>query len=226
MRPVERIARAATPEGELVLERRGDDHVIAVGGRIVMSSRAHRSERDLALRVCERARESGAPSVVVAGLGMGFTLRAAADALPESASITVVELTPAVVDWCRGPLAGLSGGVLGDPRVSVVVGDVFDVLRSGRARWSGIALDLWQGPFERDDRVFTAAALRACAAALEPRGRLGIWSEQSVAGFERRLALAGLVAPAKHVAARGFRHVVYVADARGGDGRSGAPQIA
>jgi spermidine synthase len=215
MRPVETIARAPTPDGELVLERRGDDFVIARAGLIVMSSRAHRSESDLALRVCEAVRGAAAPSVVVAGLGLGFTLRAAADALPATAAITVVELIPEVVDWVRGPLAHLTAGVLADPRVSVVAGDVFAVLRSGRAPWDGIALDLWQGPFERDDRVFTPAALRACHDALAPGGRLGIWSEQSVRGFENRLAGAGFAAAAKHVAARGFRHVVYVADVRG-----------
>lgn len=213
MRPIERISRANTPEGELVLERRGDLYAIALQGRIVMSSGAHGSERELAGLVCERLRGVNRPRVVVAGLGMGFTLRAAADALPKDAMITVVELVPEVVEWCRGPLAGLAGGVLADPRVTVVVGDVFETLRGWPGECSGIALDLWQGPFERNDRVFTPPALRACALALAPGGRLGIWSEQSVAGFERRLAAAKLVRPAKHVASRGFRHVVYVAEA-------------
>jgi spermidine synthase len=213
MRTVERLSRAPTPEGELVLERRGDAYVIALQGRIVMSSSAHGSERELAGRVCERLRDAARPRVLVAGLGMGFTLRAAADALPKTAAITVVELVPEVVAWCQGPLAALAGDVLADPRVTIVVGDVFETLRHSPSRWSGVALDLWQGPFERDDRVFTPAALRACGSALEPGGRLGIWSEQSVAGFERRLAAAGLVLPRKHVAARGFRHVVYVAEA-------------
>jgi spermidine synthase len=219
MRPVERLSRAKTPEGEIVLERRGDVYAIAVQGRIVMSSRAQASERELAQLVCEPLRSAPRPSVVVAGLGMGFTLRAAADLLPKTAAITVVELVPEVVEWCRGPLAPLMGDVLADPRVTVVVGDVFDTLRASPSRWSGIALDLWQGPFERDDRVFTPAALRACRLALEPGGRLGIWSEQSVAGFEARLAASKLVLPSKHVAARGFRHVVYVARAPAGSAR-------
>jgi spermidine synthase len=213
MRAVERIASAPTAAGDLVLERRGADWVIALPGRIVMSSAARRSERDLAVLVCEQAAKSAAPAVVVAGLGMGFTLRAAADLLPPAAAITVVELTPEVVAWCRGPLAPLTQDVLADPRVTVIVGDVFQALRSGASRWSGIALDLWQGPFEREDPVFTPGALTACRDALEPGGRLGIWSEQNVSGFERRLASAGFTAARKHVARKGFRHVVYVADA-------------
>jgi spermidine synthase len=206
------IGRARTAEGDLVLERRGDDYVLTRSGLIVMSSRAHQSERDLATRVCERVRTFDAPRVLVAGLGMGFTLRAVAEALPKSAAITVVELVPEVVEWSGGPLSGLSGAALSDPRVTVLVGDVFATLRADPGRWAGIALDLWQGPFERRDPVFTPSALRICRDALRPGGRLGIWSEQSVGGFEERLRGAGFVEPRKHVARRGFRHVVYTAD--------------
>lgn len=212
MKPIEFIARAKTAEGDLVLERRGDDYVLTRSGMIVMSSRAQLSERDLAARVCERACTFDAPQVLVAGLGMGFTLRAVADALPKNAAITVVELVPEVVEWCRGPLSQFSGAAVADPRMTVLVGDVFATLRAEAGRWSGIALDLWQGPFERRDPVFSPAALRACRDALRPGGRLGIWSEQSVGGFEERLRAAGFIEPRKNVSRRGFRHVVYVAD--------------
>jgi spermidine synthase len=212
VKPTSVVARARTAEGDLVLERRGDDYVLTRSGMIVMSTRAQLSERELATRVCEQAGAFEAPQVMVAGLGMGFTLRAVADALPGDAAITVVELVPEVVAWARGPLSRFSGAALEDPRVTVVVGDVFAVLRADSGRWSGIALDLWQGPFERRDPVFSPAALRTCLAALRPGGRLGIWSEQSVGGFEDRLRAAGFIAPRKHVARRGFRHVVYVAD--------------
>lgn len=212
MTPRNIIARAKTAEGDLVLERRGEDYVMTRSGMIVMSTRAHLSERDLATRVCERAGTFEAPQVVVAGLGMGFTLRAVAEALPTNAAITVVELVPEVVEWSRGPLSRFSGAALGDARVTVVVGDVFATLRAGSGRWSGIALDLWQGPFERRDPVFSPSVLRVCRDALRPGGRLGIWSEQSVGGFEERLRAAGFIDPRKHVSRRGFRHVVYAAD--------------
>jgi spermidine synthase len=210
MQPWVTLDRAPTAEGDLVLQQRGKEFAIAVGGRIVMSSHAHLSEVELATLTCEPLVHADAPTVVIAGLGMGFTLRAALDLLPKAAAVTVVELTPAVVAWCRGSLAFLTGGALEDPRVTTITGDVFTVLRKTTGL-SGVALDLWQGPMARNDPVFTAAALKTCRRALVPGGRLGIWSEQSVGGFEARLTAAGFTAPAKHVARRGFRHVVYVA---------------
>jgi spermidine synthase len=212
MRQCVTLDRATTAEGELVLQRYGDrEFTIAIAGRVIMSSRATESEKELATLVCAPLKDARAPHVVVAGLGMGFTLRAALDVLPADATATVVELTAPVVDWCRGPLKDVAGDVLADPRVRPVVGDVFAVLGGLSGAVDGIALDLWQGPYERNDPVFTAAALRACRRALRPGGLLGVWSEQAVANFERRLLAAGFAAPRKHVAKRGFRHVNYLA---------------
>ncbi len=207
------LDRAATAEGELALQRYGErEFTISIAGRVIMSSRATESEKELAWLAVQRAKALPAPAVLVAGLGMGYTLRAALDVLPPAAKVAVVELTAPVVDWCRGPLADLAGRVLEDPRVVAVVGDVFAELRRRPASFDAVALDLWQGPQERNDPVFTGAALAACRGALRPGGRLAVWSEQSVGGFERRLLSAGFVAPHKHVAKRGFRHVNYTAE--------------
>lgn len=207
------LDRAATAEGELVLQRYGErEFTISIAGRVIMSSRATESEKELALLAVQRAKSLAAPVVAVAGLGMGYTLRAALDALPPAAKVAVVELTPPVVAWCRGPLADLAGRVLEDPRVDAIVGDVFAELRKRPAGFDAVALDLWQGPYERNDPVFTASALAACRGALKAGGRLVVWSEQSVGGFEGRLTAAGFVSPHKHVAKRGFRHVNYTAE--------------
>jgi spermidine synthase len=214
VRPWETLDRVQTAEGELVLQRRGDEFVIAVAGRIVMSSRANHSERELATLVCAPLSRAPSPRLVVAGLGMGLTLRAALDVLPQDAAVAVVELTAAVVTWCEGPLGTVSADAIADRRVTVEVGDVFDVLARAAAPFAGIALDLWQGPLERHDHVFTKPRLAICRRALARGGRIGVWSEQSVGGFEERLRAAGFAAPDKVVAKRGFRHVVYVAEAR------------
>jgi predicted membrane-bound spermidine synthase len=220
------LDRVPTAEGELVLRRYGDrEYTISIAGRVIMSTRATESEKELAEIALRRARALPEPCVAVAGLGLGYTLRAALDLLPPAARVLVVELTPAVVTWCRGPLAEAAGRVLDDPRVTAEVGDVFAALRRRPAAFDAIALDLWCGPLERRDPVFTAAALAACRAALRPGGRLTVWSEQAVGGFERRLLDAGFVAPEKHVARRGFRHVNYSADVpMAGDVRRPTPR--
>ena len=57
--------------------------------------------------------------MLIGGLGMGFTLRAALAALGPAARIVVAELVPAVVEWAQGPMAEIFGESLSDPRVTV-----------------------------------------------------------------------------------------------------------
>lgn len=214
------LDRAETPDGLLELRRRGErDFLLTLSGRIVMTSVAHRSEDALARLACAAVAGRPRPRVLVSGLGMGYTLRAALDALPAGASVLVAELNPAVVEWCRGPLADLSGRALSDPRVGVHVGDVAGPIAaaaSGAApRFDAIALDLYEGPRipagGAPDRVFGTAALRTARAALAEGGVLAVWSEQEDPAFERRLTSAGLRWE-RHRAGRGGRiHSVYLA---------------
>src|SRR4051812_32276999 len=99
------------------LTRQGSEYVILASGKPLMSSRMHGSEEALAAFGCREARTREAPSVLIGGLGMGFTLRATLDLLPPGASVVVAELVPAVVEWNRGPLGPLAGHPLKDPRV-------------------------------------------------------------------------------------------------------------
>ena len=127
VKPWELLGETRTPKGEtMALTRHGNEYVILVGGRTLMSSRMHGSEEALATFGCAHARTLEAPCCLVGGLGMGFTLRAALDLLPPDARVVVAELVPALVDWNRGPLGTLAGRPLGDRRVAVEVGDVAD----------------------------------------------------------------------------------------------------
>ena len=81
-------------------------------------------------------------------LGLGFTLRAALDVLPESAVVVVAEIFAQVVEWHRGHLEGLGSG-LTDPRVRVRVQDVATLLAAGRGEpYDAILLDVDNGPSE------------------------------------------------------------------------------
>jgi len=216
-RPWQTLDRVASAGGELELRRRGErDFLITADGRVLMTSAAHRSERALADWVCE-ALPRRAPRLLIGGLGMGYTLRAALDALPADASLRVAELEPAVLRWCRGPLAGLCDAPLLDPRVEVVVGDVMEPIRAAasgsEAPWHGIALDLFEGPRgtrgEEDHPLYGLAALAAVRDALTPSGVLGIWSEADAPAFPRRLARVGLAPETRRAGRGGRRHTLY-----------------
>jgi len=126
------LARAATPEGdELALRRRGDAFEIRFNGWELMSSRMSRSEEALARLVCADLKRPP-QTLLIGGLGMGYTLRAALDLAAPKARVVVAELVPAVVDWARGPLADLAGRPLDDPRVEIRIGAVADILAKSR----------------------------------------------------------------------------------------------
>ena len=104
MIPWTQIDSATMPDGggELRLMRRGDEFSIMAGAIELMNSRLSGSEEALAEMACARMGARTAAHVLVGGLGMGFTLRAALNALGPDATVTVAELVPAVVAWARG----------------------------------------------------------------------------------------------------------------------------
>jgi spermidine synthase len=217
-RPWTTLDRVASAGGELELRRRGDrEFLITVAGRVLMTSTAHGSESELARWICADLQHARRPRVLIGGLGMGFTLRAALDALPRTATVVVAELEPAVVDWCRGPLAPLTDGALDDPRVEVIAADVREPIgaaaRGAAPRFDAIALDLFAGPRgtrdEDDHPLWGAAALAEVARALAPAGTLGVWCEEAAPGFARRLARVGLAAELRRVGRGGRRHALY-----------------
>lgn len=217
-RPWETLDAVETPEGRLELRRRGEsDFVIMVGGRVLMNSALHLTEAAVAARACRRIAGREAPRVLIGGLGMGYTLRAALDALPARARVVVAEIDPAIVRWCRGPLAGLTESALDDKRVSVEMGDVAEVIR-GAAKatlFDAVVLDLYEGPRDatqaRDDPFYGPRALERTRAALSPGGVFAVWSEDADPAFAKRLRAAGFAVETLRPGKGGPRHVVYLA---------------
>jgi spermidine synthase len=158
------------------------------------------------------------PRVLIGGLGMGLTLRAALDALPAPAQIVVAELNPITLMWCRGPLAGLTNHAVEDPRVVVVIDDVSKVIAGAdntTEKFDAIIIDLYEGPHAktdaRNDPFYGSRALEKTAAALSEGGIFAVWGENPDAGFEKRLAVAGFIVDRLRPGKGGMRHVVYVA---------------
>ena len=206
---VELIDTAQIPNGgHLRLLRCGADYSIQFGEDELMGSEAAQSEEALAwLAVRRIGTECG--RMLIGGLGMGFTLGAALEALPKNASVVVAELVPKVVEWASGPLAHLFGNTLEDPRVSIVIGDVHDVIVASPRRFDAILLDVDNGPdgFIRaeNDRLYCNWGLRAAYASLRPGGVLAIWSAYDDEAFFSRLAQAGFLVDTAKVTDAGGR---------------------
>lgn len=213
---------ATMPEGgELRLMRRGTEFSIMSGTTELMNSRLSGSEEALATLACERVGGRRGVRMLIGGLGMGFTLRAAQAALPDDAGIVVAELVPAVIRWARGPLAPVFGDSLEDKRVEVREADVVGVIGAARAAYDAILLDVDNGPEgltrRANDRLYSAAGLRAIHAALRPGGVLAVWSSAPNAAFVRRLESSALTVEEQRVRARGgrgARHVIWLANKR------------
>jgi spermidine synthase len=204
---------------EFVLGRYGDDWVIRVGYRILMSNRMHDSEE--ALAEIALARVTSPRSVLVGGLGLGYTARAVLERVPKETEVTVLELMPELVDWNRRHLGVLAGHPLDDPRCSIIVGDVFDTLRMSPATFDVILLDVDNGPQgltqAKNQRIYSDGGIRVCLAALRPGGVLAVWSQGPNARYARRLEKHGAEVEVLSVEARTqsrVRHIVFVAKAR------------
>jgi spermidine synthase len=223
MIPWVQLDAAQIPDGGVLrLMRRGAELSIMSGATELMNSRLGGSEEALATLACERLRTAERPRVLIGGLGMGFTLRAALGDLPASAEVVVAELVPAVIAWARGPMGELFAGCLEDPRVTIENADVADLIGGADGAYDAILLDVDNGPggLNRDvnDGLYGMSGLAAAAAALKPGGVLAVWSATQDTGFVQRLRRSGYAVEEKTVRAtrskRGARHVIWLAQRR------------
>ena len=227
MLPWTLLGRAPIPgtQDRLLLWQRGDEFSIRISGYVseLMNSRVHGSEEALATQACALLGNPDAGRVLVGGLGMGFTLAAALHALGAEGSVRVAELVPEVVEWNRGALGAAAGRPLDDPRASVQVADVAEVIRAARADYDAVLLDVDNGPegmtHQENNWLYTPAGLAAARRALRPGGVLAVWSATGDEGFTRRLGAAGYAVQVRTARARvdssgrgrGAKHTIWLA---------------
>ncbi len=204
---------------ELRLMQRGNEFSMKLGQNELMSSRLSGSEEALATLACRRLEAVKAPHLLIGGLGMGFTLRAALAVLGPKARITVAELLPAVIAWARGPMAEIFGDSLGDPRANILCADVIEVIASKPRAFDAILLDVDNGPEglirKANDALYDAKGLQAIHRALKPGGVLAVWSSGPHPAFSKRLRNAGFevneVAVRATTRRSGARHLIWFA---------------
>lgn len=217
MTPWQELGRAKVPEGDLILSQRGSEFAIRLRGAELMNSRAHQSEDQLAVLGCAGLASRSGVQVLIGGLGMGFTARAALDVLPPDARVVIGELVPEVVAWNRGPLAPLARAPLDDPRVEVVLGDVGKLIAGARRRYDAILLDVDNGPdaftAPGNAGLYGAPGLTRARHALIPGGRLGVWSVEDDRAFTGRMRGVGFHVEQHKIAPHpgsGARHVLWI----------------
>ncbi len=215
-RPWTTLASFDLIDGVMELRQRGDsDFLIVIDGRVLMNSFSRSSEEELSRLGLAHVGGVAAPRVLIGGLGMAFTLRAALDVLPLTAEVTVAELNENVLAWCTGPLGPATNHAVADPRVSVEIADVAELIaNTAVGRYHAIILDLYEGPNDasqgRNDPFYSVAALAKQRAALAPAGVLSVWSEDADAPYEKRFKAAGFAVTKHVIGSGGRRHVVYV----------------
>ena len=222
MKRYERLGEARTPDGTvLALYRHDGAYLIRADGVELMSTRRHLSEDRLAEVACAPLRERAGARVLIGGLGLGFTLRAALRQLPDDAEVVVAELVPEVIAWNADARYDLSAEAMRDPRVRIVNGDVLAVLRANPGGFDAIMLDTDNGPdgmlMTENGPLYAASGIALTVAALRAAGTIAYWSVGEDRSFVGALQRAGLRVETLRVRAHdttGPMHTLYVATPR------------
>ena len=222
MKPLERLGQAHTPDGTLLEFFRHDGaYLIKAGGVELMSTRRHFSEDRLAEVACAPFASSPNARVLIGGLGLGFTLRAALQHLQPDAQVLVAELVQSVIDWNANAEYALSHETMQDPRVRVVHDDVVNLLVTNANGFDAIMLDTDNGPagmlMSENARLYVPRGINLTMKALRPGGIIAYWSVGEDKPFVGALQRAGLRVQTEHVRAHatsGPLHTLYIATLR------------
>lgn len=220
MKPFITLAQARTPDGaELSLHAHDGQFFLRVNRQPLMSTTATESERVMAQLACDGLDRVKKPRVLIGGLGFGFTLKRVLELVGFGATVHVAELLPEVVAWNREFLSAVNGSLLNDPRVKIIIGDVFPVIEGANTDYyDAILLDVDNGPVamvkDGNDRLYDRQGLTTIIRALKPGAVAAFWSASQDSKFAKRLTHAGfnveVFAAKSHERARRPSHTIFV----------------
>ena len=233
-RSFEELDFRPTPMGVLSLRRRRrpmsdvDVYEIKLGDEFLMSSQFTLAEIELS-RLGLAALDRGDLDVVVGGLGLGYTARAALDDA-HVRSLVVVDALAEVIEWHQQGLLPLGQELTGDPRCRLVHGDFFAMSASAQGfdensparQFDAVLLDIDHSPRKllhpRHAALYEPEGIARLAGHLRPGGVFALWSNDPPDEvFERVLA---------EVFATQTSHVVTFDDWRGDHDASNTVYVA
>ncbi len=222
MKPWKRIGQTNTPDGKTIsLDEHDGSYYICVENNVLMSTRQHFSEEELARLACAPLQRVRGARVLIGGLGFGFTLRAALSSLAPDAKVVVAEILAPVIEWNRDRSLPLAADAMADSRVTIEQRDVAELIRSSPRAFDGILLDVDNGPAaigaRGNQRLYNLAGLRQTLAALRPGGCAAFWAAAPDPGFARLMERAGFAVELHHSRARanaGATHTIFLGRAR------------
>jgi len=190
------LEQLKTPDGStMALVELDGEYVLRVNGRELMSTRHSFSEEQLGVVACKARAKLRNVCVLIGGLGLGFTLRAALDTLARDARVLVAELIPEVVAWNRNPAYALARAALADPRTRVIIGDVAEVLVRSRDHFDAIMLDADNQTTSMNtagnSSLYHPAGIDKVSRKLKPGGTVVYWSAGEDPLLAKRLATGG-----------------------------------
>jgi len=222
MKPERKLAETTTREGaRLALYEHDGSYAIRLDGQTLMNSAMSASELLLGELAMKRLTDQSLVSVLIGGLGLGFSLKSVLAKTAPGSAIHVAELILQVVEWNREFLASVNGTLVDDPRVTIFIDDVWNVLaRAPQSQYDAIVIDIDNGPAamvqKPNFRLYHQNGIRMMIDALKPGGRAVIWSAAWDDAFANRLSAAGFrisAVPAKlYSKAKRNGCVLYVAD--------------
>lgn len=194
-------AELTRQQGTLHLFSVGESYRLTTGGaqsESWMSTASAPSRQSLAKIPAKIISKRRQPKVLLAGLGLGYTLVECLKQFNLQAQIEVCEWLPEIREWHESGILGEAMGFpVKDDRVSLNELDVARLLRSKKQRYDAILLDTDNGPgdllFKENDWLYTYSGLSACFEVLEPMGVLAIWAPTADEALKGKLVRAGFM---------------------------------
>ncbi|MBU3970540.1 MAG: spermidine synthase [Alphaproteobacteria bacterium] len=188
-RLIEELDYRETAMGPLILRRRwvaaidADVVEVILGDEHLMSSLFTVGETELATRGLAAAKDRPL-RVLVGGLGLGYTARAAL-ADPRVTSVEVVDALAPVIEWHEAGLVPLGESLGQEPRCHLKHGDFFgwfDAPRAPEDRYDVVLLDIDHSPrallHPDHARFYADAGLRRLRDGIADGGVFAMWSDE------------------------------------------------